>query len=135
MAHLINDRGLDNHIEIDSAGTIATHAGERADSRMRDHAKRRGIELLSRSRKFEPNDFEKFDYIVVMDNKNFTDITSLDSDGRYAHKIHKMTDFCQNRSEQEVPDPYWGGAEGFEQVLDIVEDGAKGLLEELKLGK
>ena len=120
-------------IEIDSAGTAGYHIGELPDSRMRSHARNRGYHLESRARKFdEQKDFEKFDLIIPMDKSNLRDILALDPARKYRHKVKMMTDFCTALDVDEVPDPYYGGPEGFEYVLDILEDGCKGLLETLR---
>jgi protein-tyrosine phosphatase len=116
-------------IEIDSAGTAGYHAGQLPDSRMRSHAKKRGYILDSRARQFEGlPDFKKFDYIIPMDRSNMRDIQSLDPQKEFHQKIHLMTDFCTTMNVNEVPDPYYEGPEGFEHVLDILEDACNGLL-------
>ena len=130
--NLIEQNGLDEHFFIDSAGTTAYHVGEAADSRMRKHAARRGIKLTSRSRQFKRDDFEKFDYIIAMDRNNYHDIISLDRDNEYGERVFMMTDFSSQYKGGDVPDPYYGGSDGFEIVLDIVEDSCRGLLEELR---
>ncbi len=125
---LVNKAGLKDKVVVDSAGTSGCHVGERADSRMRDHAMARGYALTSISRKFdEHRDFELFDKIVVMDAVNYRDVLELGP--KYKDKIFMMTDFCQSHSEEKVPDPYYGGAAGFEKVIDIVLDASEGLLE------
>ena len=132
MQKMINDSGLSEKIYVDSAGTIGYHSGERADRRMIKHAKKRGYDLLSISRQFDPHrDFLEFDYIVAMDDINLADLKQMDETGQYAHKIFKMTDFCKKIKADIVPDPYYGGDQGFETVLDIVEDGCSGLLEKI----
>jgi protein-tyrosine phosphatase len=131
MQKLVDEGGLSKSFELDSAGTIGHHAGETADSRMREHALKRGYDLKSISRKIIPSDFEKFDLILAMDDRNFADLTDMDNDGQYAHKIQKITDFCRHFKAENVPDPYYGGNEGFETVLDILEDACQGLLEDL----
>ncbi|MBK22471.1 MAG: phosphotyrosine protein phosphatase [Halobacteriovorax sp.] len=128
---LVNKAGLSEKIKVDSAGTSGCHVGERADSRMRDHAMARGYELTSISRKFdEHRDFEHYDKIVVMDALNYRDVLELGPE--YKNKIFMMTDFCKSHNEEKVPDPYYGGPAGFEKVLDIVTDASEGLLEEIK---
>ena len=100
---------------------------------MRQYAEKRGIGLVSLARQFNAsNDFQKFDYIIVMDKRNFLDIESLDPEHQFMDKVFMMTDFCSSREEKEVPDPYYGGAAGFEQVLDIVADGCQGLLKRIR---
>lgn len=117
---------------IDSAGTSAYHAGERADSRMRKMAIKRFYNLTSRSRQFIYSDFKKFDYIIVMDNKNYKDVLSIDKENKYINKVKLITDFSKNYFNSDVPDPYYGGNEGFNEVLNILEESCQGLLEYLK---
>ncbi len=131
MQKLVVDRGLADSIEIDSAGTGSWHVGERADARMRRHASKRGYDLTSTSRKVKPTDFEDFDYIITMDEENFRNVTNLDKNRKYSHKIHRMIDFLKSIEAAEVPDPYYGGDRGFELVIDILEDACSGLLEHI----
>ncbi len=132
MNKLVKRAGLENEIECDSAGTIAYHEGEPADARMKRHAISRGYRLTSISRKFKEIDFENFDYIIAMDESNYNDLHSFDYSKKYENKIFMMTDFTKNGNYREVPDPYYSGPEGFELVLDILEDACAGLLEEIK---
>ena len=132
MNKLVRRAGLEKEIQCDSAGTIAYHEGEPADARMKRHAIRRGYRLTSSARKFREIDFEKFDYIIAMDESNYSDLLSLDYENKYANKIYKMTDFAKISKHVEVPDPYYKGPEGFELVLDILEDACAGLLEKVK---
>ena len=133
MLYLISKDELENLIECDSAGTHGYHAGEPADSRMRKHAQIRGYDLPSRSRKLHPeSDFPYYDWILVMDDHNYEDVLGLDASREYAHKIKRMTDFCQTLKVNEVPDPYYGGDAGFELVIDVLEDTCAGLMESLK---
>ncbi len=132
MNKIINDEKLSDKIKCDSAGTIDYHEGEPADSRMKKHASKRGYALTSIARQFKRNDFEKFDYIVVMDRENYSDIIAKDQDGKYTNKVSIMTDYCTKHNANEVPDPYYGGAEGFEKVLDLLEDACKGLLNKIE---
>ena len=128
MKHVVKRENMDGKIFIDSAGTIGYHEGEPADARMVEHASERGYDLTSISRKFDPNtDFEKFDYIVTMDDDNYYDIKSLDRRKKYRNKIFKMTEFNRKIPATEVPDPYYSGPDGFETVLDILEDACEGL--------
>ena len=132
MNAVVEKAGLSDVIECDSAGTIAFHAGEPADARMKKHAIKRGYNLTSIARKFTPEDFEEFDYVVAMDRNNYTDLLALDKNSEYVDKISIMTSYCTNHDEEEVPDPYYGGPQGFEHVLDLLEDGCAGLLEKIK---
>ncbi len=133
MTRLLKTNNLVDSVEVDSAGTIDYHEGEPADARMRVYAEKRGYNLNSFARKFNPDtDFEKFDYIISMDNNNFEEIKALDLDNKFTNKIFRMTDFLKNYDVTEIPDPYYGGSEGFENVLDILEDAAAGLIEKLE---
>lgn len=133
MAHLVEKEGLGHNIELDSAGIIGFHAGEKADPRSREHAEKRGIDITSIARQFNPNDdFHEFDYILAMDERNFSDLNNLDKNNEFSHKILMMTDFCRDMEVKEVPDPYYSGTKGFEIVLDILEDACTGLLIKIK---
>lgn len=132
MTKKIIDKNLQWNISVDSAGIMGWHTGEPADMRMKQHANLRGYEITSVARKFNPDrDFDEFDYIITMDNENYSDIMSMDIEGKYKHKIHKMVEYCKTNKVDEVPDPYYEGREGFENVLDILEDGCEGLLEKI----
>lgn len=132
MKKIVKDANLKDKILVDSAGTIAYHEGEPADARMKRHALRRGYRLDSIARKFRNQDFTKFDYIIAMDKENYSDLLRFDVDRKYSDKIYLVTDFARNKAYDEVPDPYYGGPEGFETVLDILEDSCSGLLEKIK---
>jgi len=130
---LIERKGLDGTIEIDSAGTLDYHTGELPDSRMIKHASKRGYQLDSKARQFNPEkDFEYFDYIVTMDDDNYNEITSLDRNNIYKNKVFKMVSFRTKLKVDEVPDPYYSGSDGFEYVLDILEDSIEGLLKKVE---
>lgn len=128
LLHLIQEKGLSNSFEVDSAGTSSVHSGERADPRMREHALKRGIELPSRARQFKREDFKHFDSIVVMDDSNYRNVVGLAENNTDNEKVIKMSSFCPLSGESEVPDPYYGGAAGFEKVLDMVTEGSENLL-------
>ena len=130
---LINRKGLSESYLVDSAGTGSWHIGKKADTRMRIAAQKRGLEILSRARQINATDFEKFNYIVCMDNSNFQNINDLKyrkslSDFASINKIQKFRSFFE---EAEVPDPYFGGDKGFDHVLDILEDSVSGFLESI----
>lgn len=131
MKDLIDKHGLDKKIKIDSAGISGYHQGELPNPRMQSHAKKRGYNLTSRSRQVKVEDFDKFNYIIGMDDNNIDALNILAPSPYEQKKIHRMTDFCQNILVDHVPDPYYGGASGFESVLDIVEDACQGLLKYL----
>ena len=129
MQKLVEERGLQDVIEVDSAGTSGWNDGALPDSRTRAHGKKRGYDFRSISRKFIPADFDKFDYIVVMDSNNYANVRALASTQEDVDKIHMMTDFSVHiTSHDHIPDPYYGGAAGFELVMDLLEDACEGLL-------
>ncbi len=107
--------------EVDSAGLIAAHEGEHADSRMRQHAFQRGYRLESLSRPITYDDFFDFDYIVCMDDANMQGLKSKAPDLETMAKLSKLTDWAEDAPLDHVPDPYYGGARGFEEVLDLLE--------------
>jgi protein-tyrosine phosphatase len=117
---LVSDAGRDAEFSVDSAGTIGYHAGERADRRMRAAAAGRGYELNSLARRIDPRDFDRFDWIVTMDEDNFREVSELNPGSR-ASVVH-MCDYCEVHDVVDVPDPYYGGEEGFQTVIDILED-------------
>ena len=130
---LIKKNGLENELQCDSAGTAAYHVGEPADVRMREIGSRRGYQLTSRARKFDPNrDFEQFHYIIGMDRQNVRDLQGVARNKNERKQISLMTDFCQHKTHDSVPDPYFGGDAGFELVLDILEDACEGLLKKIQ---
>jgi len=133
MKYLIKKEGLEDLISVDSAGILAYHVGEPADVRMQVHAGKRGYELTSIARKINPKiDFKEFDYIITMDNEIYADVLNFDEHNNFRNKIYKMTQFNSEIEADEVPDPFYGTAEEFELVLDILEDACKGLLEKIK---
>lgn len=134
FSNLIDKNGLKGKLWCDSAGTSAHHVGEKADKRSRLHAQKRGINLTSISRQFlGEKDFLEFDLILAMDESNLENIRQLDTLKKYNHKIKLISDYAINRKEKNVPDPYYLGDEGFELVLDILEDFCLGLLEKVKI--
>ena len=131
--HIVSREGYENKIEIDSSGTIGYHAGEKADARMRTHALARGYNITHIARKFNAaKDFKHFDFIIGMDESNFSDLQSLDSKNEFSHKIKKMVQYSKNPKTKEVPDPYYSGPDGFENVLDILEDACENFFKEIK---
>lgn len=133
MKALLQHHNLQNKVYCESAGTSGHHVGDQPDERMRAHAQKRGLTLDSLARQFHYEDFQKFDYIVTMDHSNFRNILRLDPTGQFKDKVIPMAHLCHTMSITEVPDPYYGGADGFEEVLDIVRDGCRGLLLRLDL--
>ena len=128
MRTFIQRKGWEDLIEVDSAGILNYHQGELPDSRMRMHASRRGYNLTHRSRPVCTADFWDFDLIIGMDDRNIQDLKDRAPSLEAEKKICRMTDFCRNKVVDYVPDPYYGGAQGFENVFDILEDACEGLL-------
>lgn len=132
MADLIAKEGLTDRIELDSAGLYGGHAGELPDHRMRVHARRRGYELTHRSRPVKLSDYDDFDIIVAMDNSNYDRLRGFAPTVEAQDKVVRMAEFVNGFPLYDhVPDPYYEGAEGFELVLDMLEDGCRELLREL----
>ncbi len=127
MQKLVQKWGIES-LEIDSAGVLGYHAGELPDSRMRTHALKRGYVLSHRSRQVTMNDFYNFDMIIGMDDRNIDDLRDLAPSPEEWKKIHRMTDYCRKTTADHVPDPYYGGSQGFDHVLDLLEDTCEGLL-------
>jgi len=121
-------KGEGGRFEIDSAGTSDYHEGQPADSRMMEHASKRNYHLTSISRPFRPEtDFDHFDYIIAMDKENLNDLRFMARNRSDLNKLRLMTDFSIRCNYPSVPDPYYGGSDGFELVLDILEDASEGL--------
>lgn len=130
---MIAEEGLDDRVFVDSAGTSNWNEGKPADERMQLHGKKRGYDFSSIARTFRSSDFEKFDYIIVMDNNNYNNVKKLAITQEDVDKIHRMTDFSIEYTDHDhVPDPYFGGDDGFNLVMDLLEDAAKGLMKEIK---
>ena len=129
----IKDRDLENLFVVDSAGTGGWHVGNLADRRMREAALSRGIELISRSRKIDDNDLYEFDHILVMDKDNLNAVKSLIKDHTYPinSKIKLILSYSKKSQLDEVPDPYYGGQNGFESVLDLLDDAIDELIDSL----
>ncbi len=120
--------GLGDRYEFDSAGTYAGHSGDLPDPRMREAAGRRGYRLTHRARPVRDEDFSRFDMLVVMDERNYDALDRLAFTLDDKAKIYRMTDFSSRHDYDYVPDPYYEGREGFELVLDLLEDACDGLL-------
>ena len=129
----IKDRDLENFFFVDSAGTGGWHVGNLADPRMRETATARGIDLTSRSRQIEENDLYEFDHIFVMDKDNLHAVKSLVQNESHSatSKIKLILSYAKNSQLDEVPDPYYGAQNGFDKVLDLLDDAIDGLLDSL----
>ena len=130
---LVCREGLEDMVEIDSAGTYGGHSGERSDPRMRRAAEARGIEMTHRARQVKEEDFERFDRVIAMDDNNYEALFRLAPDRQAQQKIYRFREFLRRHPDWSyIPDPYYEGHEGFELVLDLLEDGCATLLEELR---
>jgi protein-tyrosine phosphatase len=131
---LVEEAGLEAHIRIDSAGTAGYHEGAPPDARAAAAASARGIDLGGlRARRVVPQDFEEFDLILAMDEENILDLRQVAPDSTRA-RIMLLLDYAPGGPGRAVPDPYYGGRNGFEQVLDLVTEGCSGLLEDVRRG-
>ena len=129
---LVKQEGLEHLIEVDSAGTHAYHIGNPPDHRAQACALKRGVDLSNlRARRIEKSDFEKYDYVLAMDNENY-DYLDVPCPDCHKGKLKLLMDFAPHLNQREVPDPYYGGTSGFERVLDMVEAAARGLLKDIR---
>ena len=133
--HKVQALGLQDFVKVDSAGTHNYHPGSPPDARSQEHAAKRGYDLSDlRARQIRKSDFDQFDHILVMDWNNLS-LVQEKCPPQHQSKVKRFTEFCLKFKMPVVPDPYYGGANGFEEVLDLVEDACNGLLVHLKAGK
>lgn len=130
--HLLEQEGLTDQVSCDSAGTISFHTGNAPDARMSQSLQKRGYQIFGQSRQFRVRDFDDFDLILAMDQENYANITALARSAEEKEKVKLFCEFCTEHEEEEVPDPYYGGDEGFETVADLIEDGASNLIDSLR---
>lgn len=129
MNYLVEQARVSDKILCDSAGTSNYHIGSAPDRRMSQAAvKKLGIKLQGQARQIQPSDLQEFDLILAMDLDNYHNILAIDPSGQYHHKIRLMCDFCGSYNLKEVPDPYYGGSDGFDHVIDLLTDACTGLL-------
>ncbi len=129
---LVEQEGLTDVIIVDSAGTHAYHVGEPPDPRSQQTAQRHGVDLSrQRARRVSRDDFEQYDYILAMDHDNYSNLTGIAPD-EHQHKVRLFLEYAPQRREREVPDPYYGGPDGFEYVYELVEAAALGLLADIR---
>ena len=129
---IVKENGYGDFFEIDSAGIGGWYAGEQADPRMQRHAAKRNYKLTSIARKFDNStDFDHFDMIIGMDDENISDLRLKARNSMDKSRIYKMTSFMKEFRYSSIPDPYYGGDEGFELVLDLLEDACEGLFQKL----
>ena len=127
--HQVREAGLQDRFEIDSAGTSGYHDGDPPDRRSTETALRRGIELAGRSRRVLPDDLRRFDYVIAMDAENEAALRDLLGAGGGAARVHRLREWDPRPDRGDVPDPYYGGARGFDDVHDIVERASAAFLE------
>jgi protein-tyrosine phosphatase len=135
MRRLLEDAGLTDSVEIESAGTGGWHAGEPPDERATLAARRRGVTLEGAARQVGPADFRRFDLLIAMDRTNLGELLTVAPDEEAAERVRLLREFdpaSAGAIDLDVPDPYYGGDRGFETVLDMVEAACRGLLEELR---
>ena len=133
MRHLLREEGLEDEIVIDSAGTGAWHAGSPPDRRATDAARRRGIVLEGAARKVVPSDFDEYDLLLAADRENLADLRAIAPGEAARAKVRLLRSFDPAaHGDLDVPDPYYGGPDGFEDVLDLVEAACRGLLDEVR---
>ncbi len=131
MRKLLEDAGLADQVRCDSAGIFGYHTGEPPDSRMTAAGRRRGLPMTGIARQVTRDDLDTFDLILAMDNDNHQALLKLSSEHN-RHKIRRLCTYCVRHNDTEVPDPYYGGPEGFEHVLDLLDDGCTQILQEIK---
>jgi protein-tyrosine phosphatase len=137
MRALVSEAGLHERIEMDSAGTGAWHMGEPPDARATEAARRRGIALGGAARQVRASDFEEFDLILAMDSSNVSNLRRLAPDESARARVRLLREFDPDPDADgnlDVPDPYYGGPDGFDRVLDLVHRACAGLLEQLRAG-
>lgn len=133
MKHIVESENAGSDFYIDSAGIGGWHVGELPDKRMRVHAARRGYNLNSRARQFTEDDFGRFDYIIVMDDDNYKNVSSRARTENERQKVLRMCNYFSNDIQmQSVPDPYYGGDRDFELALDLIENGCAGLFDSIR---
>ena len=134
MRHVVREEGLEDRIEVDSAGTGGWHVGAPPDERATAAARRRSIAVEGAARRFSPDDFGSYDLILAMDAENRRDLLTLAPDDEAASKVRLLREFdpASEGGDLDVPDPYYGGDEGFDHVLDLVDAATRGLLDSLR---
>lgn len=123
--------GLDDQVELDSAGTGDWHIGDSPDPRMVDAAAVEGLHVHGFARQFQPEDFDRFDLVLVMDHANLREVLAQARDDTDRDKVRLFRDYADDRGDGQIPDPYYGGEEGFRQVVTVARQAARGLANEL----
>ncbi|MFI4991885.1 MAG: low molecular weight protein-tyrosine-phosphatase [Solirubrobacterales bacterium] len=138
MRALVREAGMEDRIELDSAGTGGWHVGAAPDERATAAAGSRGIALEGKARRVSASDFDDFDLMIAMDSANLSDLRALAGDDRQRAKVRLLREFeaaSDGSGELDVPDPYYGSGDGFERVLDMVEASCRGLLAQIEAGE
>ena len=130
--HQVAQAGLEGDLFIDSAGTISYHTGNPPDPRMSETLTRRGYEVRGRARQIQPEDLERFDLILTMDEDNLADVRALDGKNQFSDKIRAFVEYLENHDAPRIPDPYYGGQKGLETVIELLEDGCTGLIHQIQ---
>jgi len=135
MKKIVDEKGMDDRFRIDSAGIGSWHVGQLPDQRMRRHGAQHGYTFDSHARQFKEEDFDRFDYIAVMDHENYLDVTEKARNGDDMKKVICLANYLRNHPRYKtVPDPYYGSDRDFELVIELLEDACNGLLEKLLKG-
>ena len=133
--NMVASEGLADRIETDSCGTISYHIGQAPDSRAQAAAIKRGYDISDlRARQVRPDDFDTFDYVVAMDRENYSNLQTVCPPSR-EDRLHMFLAFAPELGTREVPDPFYGGPQGFQTVLDLCETASKGLIADIRATK
>jgi len=133
MRHLVREAGLERSVSVDSAGTGSWHVGDSPDRRACAAGRRRGIEVGGAARQFQRSDFTRFDYVIAMDTTNYDDLLELAPNAEAEKKLHLLRSFDPvSPPKASVPDPYYGGAEGFDEVVELCLAACRPLLERIR---
>ena len=135
MRHVVSEAGMQDRVVLDSAGTGSWHVGSAPDERATAAASARGVELTGQARQVRPEDFEEFDLILAMDRANLRDLRALAGSRQAEEKVRLLREFDpahEGAEDLDVPDPYYGPGDGFEEVFDLVDAACRGLLDEIR---
>ncbi len=138
MRHVVSEAGMQQRVQIDSAGTGSWHVGSAPDARATAAARAKGVALSGHARQVSAADIEDFDLIIAMDRANLRDLKALAPDGEQAGKVRLLREFDPagaGTGDLDVPDPYYGASGGFEEVFDLVDAACRGLLDEIRSGR
>lgn len=129
--HLARERGVEHEFDVDSAGTSGYHAGSPPDARSVATARTRGVDVVGASRRIGGDDLERFDYVIVMDGENLREVMQIHAEVGGSARVHRLREWDPEADDLDVPDPYYGGAHGFDRVHDLVERSCEALLDHL----